>query len=238
VHRLAPECKVVALVSFVVAVAVTPREALWAFAAYAAILAVLVRSAGITFLAVARRLTIEIPFLLFALSLPFMGSSETYRFLGLTLQVEGVWAAWNIVVKATLSLAAAVLVASTTPAADLLRGLQRLRAPKAMIGIAAFMIRYADLITGEMKRMGIARVSRGHDPRWIWQARAVASSAGTLFVRSYERGERVYLAMLSRGFSGSLPVIEERRALGAEWRRTAIIVAVSAIVASLAWVVG
>ena len=66
----------------------------------------------------------------------------------------------------------------------------------------------------------MARESRGHDPRWIWQARAVASSAGALFIRSYERGERVHLAMLSRGFAGSMPVLTEQTASRREWLST------------------
>jgi cobalt/nickel transport system permease protein len=236
VHALAPECKVVALLGFVVAVSITPREALWAFAGLALLIGGLAATAGLRASFMLRRLTIEIPFLLFAALLPFVGEGETYRFLGLTLYADGMWAAWNIVVKATLGLAAAVLVASTTPAADLLRGLQRLRAPKVMIGIAAFMIRYADLVTGEMKRMTVARASRGYDPRWMWQVRAVASSAGTLFVRSYERGERVYLAMVSRGFAGSLPVTDERRASAAEWRSTAFVLTLVSTVTATAWV--
>ena len=54
--------------------------------------------------------------------------------------------------------------------------------------------------------MRIARESRGAGGSRIGQARAVATSAGTLFVRSYERGERVYLAMASRGYAGTMPV--------------------------------
>jgi cobalt/nickel transport system permease protein len=65
--------------------------------------------------------------------------------------------------------------------------------------------------------MRVARESRGHDPRWIWQARAIASTAGVLFIRSYERGERVYLAMVSRGYDGSMPVLHEHRASRTEW---------------------
>ena len=53
--------------------------------------------------------------------------------------------------------------------------------------------------------MRVARESRGDTARWLWHARAMASSAGALFVRSYERGERVYLAMESRGYTGSMP---------------------------------
>ena len=68
------------------------------------------------------------------------------------------------------------------------------------------MVRYGDVITDELRRMRIARESRGAWASWTGHARAVATSAGALFVRSYERGERVYLAMASRGYVGSLPV--------------------------------
>ena len=99
-------------------------------------------------------------------------------------------------------MAASIVLAATTPVAELLRGLERLRVPRVLVAIAGFMVRYLDVIAGEVRRMRVARLSRGHDPRWIWQARAVAASAGTLFIRSYERGERVHLAMLSRGYAG------------------------------------
>ena len=61
------------------------------------------------------------------------------------------------------------------------------------------MLRYVDVIAGEARRMRMARVSRGHDPRFLWQVGATARGVGALFLRSYERGERVHLAMLSRG---------------------------------------
>ena len=64
------------------------------------------------------------------------------------------------------------------------------------------MLRYVDVIAGEARRMRLARISRGHDPRFLWQAGATARGVGSLFVRSYERGERVHLAMLSRGWTG------------------------------------
>jgi cobalt/nickel transport system permease protein len=67
-----------------------------------------------------------------------------------------------------------------------------------------FMIRYVDVVSDEMRRMRIARESRGftaRDPRH-WPV--VARSLGALFIRSYERGERVHLAMVSRGYTGSL----------------------------------
>ena len=70
--------------------------------------------------------------------------------------------------------------------------------------------------------MHVARQSRGYDPRWLWQVRGMAASAGTLFVRSYERGERVYLAMLARGYDGTMPVLEGRRRTAADWWAAAL----------------
>ena len=73
--------------------------------------------------------------------------------------------------------------------------------------IASLMVRYLDVVHGELRRLQVARVSRADDPRWLWQSKAVAATAGTLFIRSFERGERVHQAMLSRGFDGHLPVL-------------------------------
>ena len=62
-----------------------------------------------------------------------------------------------------------------------------------------------EVVGGELHRLQIARRSRGDDPRWLGQGRAIAATAGTMFVRSYERGERVAQAMAARGFTGTMP---------------------------------
>ena len=79
------------------------------------------------------------------------------------------------------------------------------------------MIRYLDLLVGQLGRMRTAMVARAHDPRWLWQAKPIASSAGALFVRSYERGERVHQAMLARGYTGVMPEIDSRPHSGTQW---------------------
>ncbi len=178
-HRLAPQCKLAATVLFVLAIVATPREAFGAFVAYAVILIGLTFVGQIPLTFVLRRLVIEIPFLAFALLLPVVGQGERVEVLGMSLSVAGLWAMWNILVKATLGVAATVIMAATTPVPALLHGLEHLRLPKVFVGICAFMIRYADVVTGEMHRMRVARASRGSDPRWLWQARATAASAGT-----------------------------------------------------------
>jgi cobalt/nickel transport system permease protein len=65
--------------------------------------------------------------------------------------------------------------------------------------------------------MRLARISRGHDPRFLWQAGATARGVGALFVRSYERGERVHLAMLSRGWTGDMPRLTEVVTTRSQW---------------------
>jgi cobalt/nickel transport system permease protein len=234
-HRARPQCKLAAAFLFVLAVVATPREAFWAFGVYALLLTGLARVARLPLPTLARRLVIELPFLLFALFLPLVGQGERVEVLGLSLAREGLWAAWNIVAKGTLGVATSVILAATTPVPELLRGLERLRLPVAFTTVAGFMVRYADVIVDEVRRMRIARISRGHDPRWIWQARAVAATAGTLFIRSYERGERVYLAMVSRGWTGSMPVLQELGATRGQWLAALCLPALAALVAATAW---
>ena len=234
-HRLPPECKVAATVLFVLAVVTAPREAFWAFGVFALIVLVLARLGDVPLPFLARRLVIELPFVAFAFFLPFVSHGEQVEVLGLTLSVDGLWAAWNILVKGTLGVAASVIMASTTEVTDVLRGLERLRFPRSLTAIAGFMVRYGEVIADEMRRMKVARASRGYAPQWLWQARAVASSAGALFIRSYERGERVYLAMVSRGYQGSFPVLVDRPAEPLQWGAALSVPFLAAVVSSTAW---
>jgi cobalt/nickel transport system permease protein len=71
--------------------------------------------------------------------------------------------------------------------------------PAPLVQILSFMVRYLDVVGDEMGRMRIALASRGFTARNPRHWPVIASSAGALFIRSYERGERVHLAMLSRG---------------------------------------
>jgi cobalt/nickel transport system permease protein len=236
IHRAAPQAKLASLLLFVLIVVLTPREAMWAFGAYAAIVVILLAVARVPPGYVARRLVVEVPFLLFALFLPIVGRGPQVDVAGVSLSVEGLWAAWNILAKATLSVAATVVLIATTPIAGILQGLDRLGMPRVLTSIAGFMVRYLDVIADEVRRMRIAQISRGYSPRWIWQAKAIATTAGALFIRSYERGERVYLAMVSRGYAGTMPdVAREHHSVG--WPGALAVPAAAAVVATIAWTV-
>ncbi|GAA0796932.1 cobalt ECF transporter T component CbiQ [Spirilliplanes yamanashiensis] len=205
VHRLAPEVKVAATVLFTVAVVATPRHVLWAFGLYALLLVVPAVAARVPAGWLGRRVWIEAPFVLLAFALPFAGTGERVDWLGLSLSVDGLYGAFNVLAKGTLGVVASLLLAATTTPRDLIVGLDRLRCPQVFTTIATFMLRYLDVLVGEARRMRVARLSRGDDPRFLWQLRGFAAGIGALFLRAYERGERVYLAMVSRGYDGRMP---------------------------------
>lgn len=213
----------------------TPREAMWAFGLYAALLALVAYAARVPAAFLLRRLLIEIPFVAFAVLMPFVAEGEQVTVLGVQLSVNGLWGAWNVLAKGTLGVAASVLLAATTELRELLLGLQRLKLPPLLVQIASFMIRYGDVITDEMRRMRIARESRGFEARGIRHWGVLAKSAGALFIRSYERGERVHLAMVSRGYTGSMPVIDEVTADRAQWSYALALPSAALVVCLLGW---
>ncbi len=205
VHRAPAHLKLVALVGFMLVVVATPAAAWPVFAAYAVGLLAVVALSRVPPGYLARRMVVEVPFVIFALLLPFVATGPRTQLLGLTLSEAGLAAAGVLLAKATLGVLAALTLAATTEPDDLLRGLQRLKLPDLLVQIMGFMIRYLDVVGGELARMTTAMRSRGCDPRSPRHWPALARAMGALFIRSYERGERVHLAMLSRGYTGRLP---------------------------------
>lgn len=231
VHRLPAHVKVVALLAFVLVVVATPRDEFGAFGAYAVLLAGVAALARVPARVVVARMVVEIPFVVFALLMPFVSQGPRVDVLGLSLSEHGLLTGWNILAKGTLGVVASILLAATTEVRSLLAGLQRLRVPDRLVEIASFMIRYADVVSGDLRRMRIARESRGFEARHLGHVRVVAQGAGALFVRSYERGERVHLAMLSRGYGGSMPLTAMVGASRADWLRGAGLPLAAAVVA-------
>ncbi|WP_203336024.1 cobalt ECF transporter T component CbiQ [Nocardioides limicola] len=204
VHRAQAHHKVLALLGFMLVVVATPVTWYAVFAAYAVILLGVVAASRVPFGYLAKRMLIEVPFVVFAVLMPFVATGPRIQVLGLSLSEAGLIAAGGFLIKASLGVLGALTLAATTEVPDLLAGLQRLRIPAEMVAIASFMVRYLDVVTAEMSRMFTAMRSRGSDPRSPRHWPAMARTLGALFIRSYERGERVHLAMLSRGYTGRL----------------------------------
>jgi cobalt/nickel transport system permease protein len=205
VHRAPAHLKILVLVGFMLGVVATPRDWYAAFALYAVALLAVVATSRVPPVYLAKRMVIEVPVVAFAVLVPFVAHGPQVQVLGASLSEPGLVAAGGLLMKGTLGVLASLTLAATTEPEDVLRGLQRLRMPDQIVQIMGFMIRYLDVVTGEMGRMLIAMRSRGCDPRSPRHWPALARSLGALFIRSYERGERVHLAMLSRGYTGRLP---------------------------------
>jgi cobalt/nickel transport system permease protein len=230
-HRLAPEVKIVAGFGFVLAVVVTPREAMWAFAVHAVVVLTMLAVARVSPGFALRRLVVIAPFLLAVATLPVIGPPPEVLW---GLSESGLWSAWNIAAKGILGTLASICLAATTEAPDLVAGLERLRVPRIVTAIMGFTIRYLDVVSGEVARSLVAMRSRGYRPRWLGAVGPMARSVGGLFVRSFERGERVYLAMVSRGYSGQMP--SAPASASASWVPTVIVVATAWCVATAALV--
>ncbi|MFF3223288.1 cobalt ECF transporter T component CbiQ [Nocardia suismassiliense] len=236
-HRVPAEVKIACAVLAVFAVVATPRELFWPFGCYALGLVVLWRWADIPLRWIAPRLLIELPFVVLAVLLPFAAGAPRTTFLGLSLSTTGLYAAWGIVAKGTIGVGVSLTLAATTNVRELPAGLTRLRVPGMIVTIVVLMLRYVDLLLEEAGRMRVARISRGDDPRTLRQAGATARGAGTLFLRSYERGERVHLAMLSRGFDGAVPDFGTQPATRTQWMLGCVPAVVAVCICVTAWVI-
>ena len=235
-HSLPSHLKIIAAIAFILVVVSTPVTQWGAFVAYFIWLLTVVLIAKIPFSLLFKRSLIEIPFVFFAILMPFFGSGEMIQVGPFDLYREGLIAGAGIVVKGTLGVMTAIILSTSTTAREILRGLERLKLPALMVQIASFMLRYVNVISDEMERMKVARESRGFIATGIKHWKVIATSAAALFIRSFERGERVHLAMLSRGFDGNLPTLVTDTVTKKHWI-SALSVPVLALIFSLLFLV-
>lgn len=200
IHSLAPHAKILAILGLLVIVVATPIQNYLAFIAYFSLVIALVLIAKLPIWQSLKRTTIEIPFIFFAILMPFVSPDKEAAKI----------AAISIIAKATIGTLLAIILSGTTPAREILRGFETLKMPALIVQIASFMLRYLNVINDEMERMTVARASRGFEPKGIRDWKFLAAAAGALFIRSYERGERVHLSMISRGYDGKLPSVQSQ----------------------------
>lgn len=191
-HRRDPRAKIVAVTAFLVAVATTQGFFAATSAAYFALLAAAVICARLPLAGVFARAAVVLPFSLV--------------FAAVTLLAGDAQRAAMLVVKSYLSAAAVLVLVSTTPLPDLLRGLEKLGAPPFLVMVAQFLYRYLFVISEEAQNMRVAGASRGATLRSLAgraaRFRAAAGALAVLFARSYARAGDIHRAMLARGFEG------------------------------------
>jgi cobalt/nickel transport system permease protein len=207
IHRLDPRAKIVGLLSVTV-VAVSAALELWpVYVVCAAVLVASAAAARVRPRDLWRRMRVVLPFVLVLGALvPFVRTGgATYDLGFLTAHEAGVAVCLAVCAKASIGTLSAALLGTTTSFPQVLRGLEALRVPRLFVLIAAFMYRYLFVIVEEVGRMRAALVSRGYRPRHMLQAGPMGRMATAMFLRTYSRGERVYHAMLARGYTGTMP---------------------------------
>ena len=214
IHRLDPRTKLITTLFFILAVVLTPPDRWQAFALYFLLVATLILLSRVPALYVLKRSLVIMPFvLLIAIFIPFFKEGEVAGSYNLwlwqvTVTYSGLQVFWNILAKAWLSILSLILLTSTTKFSNLLKGLEKIRLPRVMVMLLSFMYRYLFVLVDEVMRMRQARDSRSFGGGRLWQLRTIGNMIGTLFIRSYERGERVYAAMVARGFDGQTRTLE------------------------------
>lgn len=205
-HRLDPRAKILGFIGLTVVVVTTPARAVWAFALYGAVLVFLIGLARLPLGFVAKRAAVVLPFVLMvAVFLPFFPrTGGGYNLGGLHVSPEGLLMLWNVAAKSTLGAVSMIVLVSTTPFSRLIAGLEKLRVPRVFTLITSFMYRYSFLFLEEYQRMRRAMASRNYRGRWLWQSSVLGHMLSSLFLRSYSRAERVYVAMVSRGYAGTM----------------------------------
>jgi len=212
-HRLDPRAKVIGLTAATV-VAVSAPLALWPVYVVCAAVPVSVAVAGrVPPAAIWKRARWVLPLVIaVALLVPLVRDGGAAYALGpLTVHQQGLEVLAMVAAKATIGILAAVVLATTTSFPDVLRALEAMRLPRVMVLIASLMYRYLFVIVEEVGRMRAALVARAYRPRSALRAGALGRVASALFLRTYERGERVHLAMLARGYRGRMPELEPLR---------------------------
>jgi cobalt/nickel transport system permease protein len=246
VHRLEARAKLIGALGLVLAAVQLPSERTWPFAVYLSLAAGLVVLARLPLGPVLKRAAVFGPFVLTAVVLlPFTRTGDgtvsaviPIGPLEVHLYRAGLLAAKGVLLKSLISALSMVLLVSTTPFSGLLRAMEQLRFPRLLLAVMAFLYRYLFLLLGEFLRLLRAARSRN------WEAgplpvrlRAIGAIAGSLFLRTYSRAERVYTAMLARGFDGRFRPLTESSLAARDVAALAVflILVLGVLAAALAW---
>jgi cobalt/nickel transport system permease protein len=227
VHALDPRVKFVLSLAFILTVSLAPVQAWPVYVLlFSLILSVEVLS-GLGVGYVLRRSALAFPFVLAALPVIFtlQGAPLFSLKLGawtLAASTEGLGRFASIALKSWISVQAAIVLAASTPFPDLLVAMRAVRVPRLMVAVFGLMWRYLFVLVDEAMRLMRARTARSGEAglpgarsggSLPWRGRVAGGMAGSLFLRAFERSDRIYMAMLSRGYDGevrALPLPELR----------------------------
>jgi len=231
IHRLDPRVKFVLAVSFIFTTALTPIGAwpvyilLFALAISVAVLSEL----GVGF--VLRRAVLALPFVLAALPVIFTIEGPVLFSLPigpwtLTATIPGLERFISVALKSWISVQIAIVLSASTPFPDLMVAMRAVRVPRMLVAIFGLMWRYLFVFADEALRLIRARLSRSGEidqpglktgGSVAWRARIAGGMAGSLFLRAFERSDRIYMAMVARGYDGEVRSAPLPRLRSADW---------------------
>jgi cobalt/nickel transport system permease protein len=236
-HRLDPRVKAVVTIIFIVSNALLPDGAWfafifgWVFLLYANLLSQLGLGYSL------KRSIIALPFALIAITVLFSIPGEplfTFQFFSSQLAITdaGLLRFVSILIRSWLSVQMAILLVAVTRFPDLIHALEHLRVPAVLTTIIAFLYRYLFVLTDEVFRLLRARESRSAAAPGsksgggvVWRAKVAGHMAGQLFLRSYERSDRIYNAMIARGYAGHLYTLNPHEMKSRDYFATAFAIA-------------
>lgn len=213
IHRLDPRIKVIGTFLFILVTTLLPAGAWLSFALLFLSTLVVASQTGLGLTYALRRSFVALPFALAAITLPFTIPGPAFSLGPLTLSAEGSIRFLSILIKSWLSVQMAIFMTVTTAFTDLLWALRELRVPRPLISIVSFMYRYMFVLADESLRLTRARAARSAvgagraGGSLIWRGKVAGGMVGNLALRAFERSERVYNAMLARGFQGELKTL-------------------------------
>jgi len=224
VHRLGAAAKTVSLVAVILATVLVTRGRFLLLAPVAMGLAAYHAISRTPLRYAVRRLAVVSPLALAVVALfPFLEPGEVvWRWPatggGLVVTREGLLRAGDLLARFVLCSWASLLLLATTQFQDLLQGLARLHVPRVFVTQLAILYRYLWVVIDEAMRMRMARIARdgGLGPRSL-RFRSRAGVVGVLFLRSWDRAERIYRAMAARGFDGTLHTPRPGRLRPVDW---------------------
>jgi cobalt/nickel transport system permease protein len=218
IHNLDPRAKFILTLAFILTTALTPIAA-WPvyILLFSIILSVEILSGlGVGF--VLKRAALALPFALAALPVLFtIKGTELFRLPAgawvLTASVEGLERFVSVALKSWLSVQAAIVLAASTPFPDLLQAMRAVRIHRLLVAMFGLMWRYLFVLVDEALRLMQARAARSgavdrpgvrKGGSVAWRARVTGGMAGNLFLRAFERSDRIYMAMVARGYDGEV----------------------------------
>lgn len=206
-HKLTPRTRILCAALMVFAIVLTPNGRWLTWAIYGLAIVYLLLISQITLSVLCKRLAVELTFVsVVLLGTLFRGGGEVLWAWGpLQITTVGLIVLGSVTLKALLSLLVMNLLTLTTSVPALLHGLLELRMPPLLVATLASMYRYINVLVGEFNAMRRAAVARNLMGNKRWQRLVIGNIIGALFIRTYERGDRIYQAMLSRGYQGLAP---------------------------------